>query len=43
VLPLDPFKPVMFKVLISMPDRYRMPPHFHATDEQPWGVFPYGY
>jgi mannose-6-phosphate isomerase-like protein (cupin superfamily) len=33
VLSGDPFKPVVLKVLISMPDRYRMPPHFHATDE----------
>jgi quercetin dioxygenase-like cupin family protein len=29
----DPFKPVVLKVLVSMPDGYRMPPHFHATDE----------
>jgi quercetin dioxygenase-like cupin family protein len=33
VLSGDPFKPVVLKVLISMPDGYRMPPHFHATDE----------
>lgn len=33
VLSGDPFKPVMLKVLVSMPDGYRMPPHFHATDE----------
>jgi len=24
---------VVLKTLISMPDGYRMPPHFHATDE----------
>jgi quercetin dioxygenase-like cupin family protein len=33
VLSGDQFKPVVLKVLISMPDGYRMPPHFHATDE----------
>jgi quercetin dioxygenase-like cupin family protein len=33
VLSGDPFKPVVLKVLVSMPDGYRMPPHFHATDE----------
>jgi quercetin dioxygenase-like cupin family protein len=33
VLSGDPFKPVVLKTLISMPDGYRMPPHFHATDE----------
>jgi quercetin dioxygenase-like cupin family protein len=33
VLSGDPFQPVVLKVLISMPDGYRMPPHFHATDE----------
>jgi quercetin dioxygenase-like cupin family protein len=33
VLSGDPFKSVVLKVLISMPDGYRMPPHFHATDE----------
>jgi quercetin dioxygenase-like cupin family protein len=33
VLSGDPFRPVVLKVLISMPDGYRMPPHFHATDE----------
>jgi len=33
VLSGDPFKPVVLKVLLSMPDGYRMPPHFHATDE----------
>ena len=33
VLGGDPFKPVVLKVLIAMPDGYRMPPHFHATDE----------
>jgi mannose-6-phosphate isomerase-like protein (cupin superfamily) len=33
VLSGDPFKPVVLRVLISMPDGYRMPPHFHATDE----------
>ena len=33
VLGGDPFKPVVLKVLISMPGGYRMPPHFHATDE----------
>lgn len=33
VLSGDPFKPVVLKVLIAMPDGYRMPPHFHATDE----------
>ena len=33
VLSGDPFQPVVFKVLVSMPDGYRMPPHFHATDE----------
>ena len=33
VLGGDPFKPVVLKALISMPDGYRMPPHFHATDE----------
>jgi quercetin dioxygenase-like cupin family protein len=33
VLSGDPFKPVVLKVLMSMPDGYRMPPHFHATDE----------
>jgi quercetin dioxygenase-like cupin family protein len=33
VLSGDPFKPVVLKVLISMPDGYRMPPHFHPTDE----------
>jgi quercetin dioxygenase-like cupin family protein len=34
VLSGDPFKPVVLKVLVSMPDGYRMPPHFHATDER---------
>jgi len=29
----DPFKPVPLRVLISMPDGYRMAPHFHPTDE----------
>jgi quercetin dioxygenase-like cupin family protein len=33
VLSGDPFKPVVLKVLLSMPDGYRIPPHFHATDE----------
>jgi quercetin dioxygenase-like cupin family protein len=33
VLSGDPFKPVVLKVLLSMPDGYRMPPHFHPTDE----------
>ena len=33
VLSGDPFKPVVLKTLISMPDGYRMPPHFHPTDE----------
>jgi quercetin dioxygenase-like cupin family protein len=33
VLSGDPFKPVVLKVLIAMPDGYRMPPHFHPTDE----------
>lgn len=33
VLSGDPFKPVVLRVLVSMPDGYRMPPHFHATDE----------
>jgi quercetin dioxygenase-like cupin family protein len=33
VLSGDPFKPVVLKVLLSMPDGYRMPPHFHAADE----------
>jgi quercetin dioxygenase-like cupin family protein len=33
VLSGDPFKPVVLKTLISMPDGYRQPPHFHATDE----------
>jgi mannose-6-phosphate isomerase-like protein (cupin superfamily) len=33
VLSGDPFKPVVLKVLLAMPDGYRMPPHFHATDE----------
>jgi len=33
VLSGDPFKPVVLETLISMPDGYRMPPHFHATDE----------
>ena len=33
VLSGDPFKPVVLKTLISMPDGYRMPPHFHSTDE----------
>ncbi len=29
----DPFKPVPLRVLLSMPDGYRMPPHFHPADE----------
>ena len=29
----DPFKPVLLKVLLSMPDGYKMPPHFHPADE----------
>jgi hypothetical protein len=33
VLSGDPLKPVVLNVLVSMPDGYRMPPHFHATDE----------
>jgi quercetin dioxygenase-like cupin family protein len=33
VLSGDPFKPVVLKVLVAMPDGYRMPPHFHAADE----------
>jgi quercetin dioxygenase-like cupin family protein len=33
VLSGDPFKPVVLKVLVSMPNGYRMPSHFHATDE----------
>jgi quercetin dioxygenase-like cupin family protein len=33
VLSGDPFKSVVLKTLISMPDGYRQPPHFHATDE----------
>lgn len=33
VLSGDPFKPVVLKVLVSMPDGYRMPPHLHTTDE----------
>lgn len=33
VLSGDPLKPVVLKVLVSMPDGYRMPPHFHASDE----------
>jgi quercetin dioxygenase-like cupin family protein len=33
VLSGDPLNPVVLKLLVSMPDGYRMPPHFHATDE----------
>ena len=33
VLSGDPLKPVVLKVLVSMPAGYRMPPHFHASDE----------
>jgi quercetin dioxygenase-like cupin family protein len=34
VLSGDPLNAVVLKVLVSMPDGYRMPPHFHATDER---------
>jgi quercetin dioxygenase-like cupin family protein len=29
----DPSKAAMFSVELSMPDGYRIPPHFHPTDE----------
>jgi quercetin dioxygenase-like cupin family protein len=29
----NPYKPGLFTALLSMPDGYRMPPHFHPTDE----------
>ena len=29
----DPFKAAPLTVLLSMPDGYKMPPHFHLTDE----------
>jgi len=29
----DPSKPGMFAVRLSFPDGYRIPPHFHPTDE----------
>jgi hypothetical protein len=29
----DPVTPGPFTALLSMPDGYRMPPHFHTTDE----------
>jgi quercetin dioxygenase-like cupin family protein len=29
----DPFKAAPLKVLLSMPDGYKMPPHFHPADE----------
>jgi quercetin dioxygenase-like cupin family protein len=29
----DPSKAAMFTVELSMPDGYRIPPHFHPTDE----------
>jgi hypothetical protein len=33
VLSGDPFKPAVLRVLIAMPDGYRLPPHFHPRDE----------
>jgi quercetin dioxygenase-like cupin family protein len=33
VLSGDPFKPVVLEALLSLPDGYRLPPHFHPTDE----------
>ena len=29
----DPSKPGLFTIRLSMPDGYRIPPHFHPTDE----------
>jgi quercetin dioxygenase-like cupin family protein len=29
----DPSKPELFMVELSMPDGYKIPPHFHPTDE----------
>lgn len=29
----DPFKAGMFTIELAMPDGYRIPPHFHPTDE----------
>jgi quercetin dioxygenase-like cupin family protein len=29
----DPGKPAMFTIQLSMPDGYKIPPHFHPTDE----------
>lgn len=29
----DPIQPGRFSVLVSMPDGYKIPPHFHPTDE----------
>jgi hypothetical protein len=29
----DPYKAAPLTVLLSMPDGYKMPPHFHLTDE----------
>jgi quercetin dioxygenase-like cupin family protein len=41
----DPSKAAVFMVQLRMPDGYRMPPHFHPTDETIWikeGIFLYG-
>ncbi|MGH7527712.1 MAG: cupin domain-containing protein [Gemmatimonadales bacterium] len=29
----DPLRPGPFSALLSLPDGYKMPPHFHTTDE----------
>jgi hypothetical protein len=33
VLDGDPTKPGLFTMRLSMPDGYRIPPHFHPVDE----------
>jgi quercetin dioxygenase-like cupin family protein len=30
----DPGKPAMFTARLKMPDGYKIPPHWHPTDEQ---------